>query len=124
MTRLAEGAVAPTPLDVGGGPPAGPVLDHGIATVRPHTTRVSQVVTLVAVVVPPVGILSAAGVLWGVAFRPLDLVLFAIFYVATGLGITVGYHRYFTHRSFEAVQPVRIAVAILGAMTLQGPLTQ
>jgi stearoyl-CoA desaturase (delta-9 desaturase) len=124
VTRLAEEAVALTPPAADGGGPAGRVLDHGVATVRPRTTRISQVVTLVAVVVPPVGILSAAGLLWGVAFRPLDLVLFAIFYVATGLGITVGYHRYFTHRSFEAIQPVRIALAILGAMTLQGPLTQ
>jgi stearoyl-CoA desaturase (delta-9 desaturase) len=98
--------------------------DLGVATVRFHTTRVSQVVTLVAVVVPPVGILSAAGVLWGVAFRPLDLILFSVFYVLTGFGVTVGYHRYFTHRAFETVQPVRIAFAILGAMTLQGPVTQ
>jgi stearoyl-CoA desaturase (delta-9 desaturase) len=52
------------------------------------------------------------------------LVLFCVFYVLTGLGITVGYHRFFTHRSFEAVAPVKVALAILGAMTLQGPVTQ
>ncbi len=96
----------------------------GIATARESTSVVSRVVTLVAVIVPAGALLSAAGLLWGVAFRPLDAVLFACFYVATGLGITVGYHRYFTHRSFEAVTPVRIALAVLGAMTLQGPLTQ
>ncbi|MGD0743479.1 MAG: fatty acid desaturase [Acidimicrobiales bacterium] len=123
MTGVAEEAVAVRSPAGAAGPPLR-VADLGVATVRPHTTRLSQVVTLVAVIVPPAGILSAAGVLWGVAFRPLDLVLFLVFYVLTGLGITVGYHRLFAHRSFEAVQPVRIALAVLGAMTLQGPLTQ
>ncbi|HUZ19759.1 MAG TPA: acyl-CoA desaturase [Acidimicrobiales bacterium] len=96
----------------------------GLATTRERTSRVSQVVTLVAVLVPPLAILSAARVLWGVAVRPLDLILFAVLYVATGLGITVGYHRLFTHRSFEAPTAVRVLLAILGAMTLQGPVTQ
>jgi len=102
----------------------GDAVDLGVATVRPHTSRISQAVTVIAVVAPPLGILSAAGLLWGVAFRPLDLVLFCVFYVATGLGITVGYHRLFAHRSFEATRSLRVALAILGAMTLQGPVTQ
>ncbi len=123
MTRPAEEMIVGLSLVESGGS-GGEPGDRGIATVRPHTTRVSQVVTLVAVVVPPVGILSAAGILWGVAFRLLDLELFVAFYVLTGLGITVGYHRYFAHRSFETIQPVRIALAVLGAMTLQGPVTQ
>ncbi|MCU1495415.1 MAG: Stearoyl-CoA 9-desaturase [Acidimicrobiaceae bacterium] len=95
-----------------------------LATVRERTSLVSRIVTVVAVVVPAGGILSAAGLLWGVAFEPLDLVLFLALYVLTGLGITVGYHRYFTHRSFEAGPVVKVSLAILGAMTLQGPLTQ
>jgi stearoyl-CoA desaturase (delta-9 desaturase) len=96
----------------------------GIATARSRTGRVSQVVTLVAVVVPPLALLSAMGILWGVGFSALDAVLFAAFYVLCGLGITVGYHRLFTHRSFEAPAAVRAALAILGSMTLQGPVTQ
>lgn len=96
----------------------------GIATARAHTSRVSQVVTLVAVLVPPIGLFSAMGLFWGVGFRLTDLVLFAVFYLLTGLGITVGYHRYFTHRSFEAGPVVKVTLAILGAMTLQGPVTQ
>lgn len=84
----------------------------------------SQVVTLVAVLVPPLGLLSAMGAFWGVGFRSLDLLLFAVFYAGCGLGITVGYHRYFTHKSFQAVWAVKVALAVLGAMTLQGPVTQ
>jgi stearoyl-CoA desaturase (delta-9 desaturase) len=96
----------------------------GVATTRRRTSRVSQVVTLVAVIGPVVGLGSAMGLFWGVGLRPLDLVLFAGFYLACGLGITVGYHRYFTHKSFETVWLVKVALAVLGAMTLQGPVTQ
>ncbi|HTW97651.1 MAG TPA: acyl-CoA desaturase [Acidimicrobiales bacterium] len=96
----------------------------GVATVRPATSRVSRVVTLLAVVVPPAGLLSAAGLLWGVALRPFDLLCFVLLYVASGLGITVGYHRLFTHRSFEAGPVLRAVLAVLGAMALQGPVTQ
>jgi stearoyl-CoA desaturase (delta-9 desaturase) len=100
------------------------VTELGIATTRERTGRVSQVVTLIAVIGPVLGLCSAMGLFWGVGFRPLDLALFLIFYVVCGLGITVGYHRYFTHKSFETVWPVKVALAILGAMTLQGPVTQ
>jgi stearoyl-CoA desaturase (delta-9 desaturase) len=99
--------------------------DNGaVATVRAHTSWSSRLVTLVAVVLPPAAFLSVAGVVWGVALSWLDVGLFAAFYVATGLGITVGFHRLFTHKSFVAATPVRLALAILGSMTLQGPLTQ
>ena len=95
-----------------------------LATVRPGTSRISQVVTLVAVVVPPLAVLSAMGVLWGVAFHWLDLALFAGFYVVCAFGTTIGFHRYFTHRGFETSKPVEAVLAILGCMTMQGPLTQ
>lgn len=95
-----------------------------VATVRERTSRASQVAGIVAVVVPPIGVLSAMGVLWGVAFRPLDLVLMAVLYAFTGLGITMGWHRYFTHRGFETRTWLRATLAILGSMAIQGPLTQ
>jgi stearoyl-CoA desaturase (delta-9 desaturase) len=95
-----------------------------VATVRESTSRVSQVVTIIAVVVPPIGLLSAMGLLWGVAFHWIDLVLLVGMYVVCAFGTTVGFHRYFTHKGFEAHAPVRATLAILGCMTMQGPLTQ
>ncbi|HVB00510.1 MAG TPA: acyl-CoA desaturase [Acidimicrobiales bacterium] len=95
-----------------------------VATVREKTSLASRIITSIALIVPVFGLLSAARVLWGVDLHPLDLYLFAIFYFITGLGITVGYHRLFTHKAFRASQPVRAIFAILGAMTLQGPVTQ
>ena len=53
----------------------------------------------------------------------LDLALFVAFSFLTGIGVSCGYHRYFTHRSFETSRPVKWALGILGSMALQGPLT-
>lgn len=94
------------------------------ATARRRTSAASQVVTLIAVAGPPLGLLSAAGVLWGVGVRPFDLLLLLSLYVPCGLGITVGFHRLFTHRSFETTRPLHALWAILGCMAMQGPLTQ
>ena len=101
-----------------------PVQPRLVGTVRDETSFTSKVITFVAVVVPPLGTVAAAWGLWGIAIGPLDVVLFALFYVACGLGITVGYHRLFSHRSFKTTPAVRATLSVLGAMTIQGPLTQ
>src|SRR5256885_11513918 len=95
-----------------------------VGTVRTRTSRVSQVVTLIAVVVPPLGLVSAVGLLWGVGVHRVDLGLFLGLYVGCAFGTTIGFHRYFTHKGFEARAPIKAALAILGCMTMQGPLTQ
>ena len=95
-----------------------------VATVRGRTSFASQVVTVIAVVVPPLGLFAAMGLLWDVAFHWYDLVLLAGFYVVCAFGTTIGFHRYFTHKGFEARTPVKASLAILGCLTMQGPLTQ
>jgi stearoyl-CoA desaturase (delta-9 desaturase) len=95
-----------------------------IGTVRDSTSRISQVVTVVAVVVPPLGLVSAMGLLWGVGFHWIDVALFLGLYVVCAFGTTIGFHRYFTHKGFEARAPVKALLAILGCMTMQGPVTQ
>ena len=59
-----------------------------IATVRERTSIPSQIVTLVAVVAPPVGVASAMGLLWGVAFHWVDLILLVSLYVICAFGTT------------------------------------
>ena len=95
-----------------------------IGTVRERTSLASQIVTLIAVGVPPLGLLSAMGLLWGVALSWLDIVLFLVLYSASALGNSVGFHRLFTHRSFETTKWLRATFAILGSMAMQGPVTQ
>jgi stearoyl-CoA desaturase (Delta-9 desaturase) len=95
-----------------------------VGTVRPRTSRVSAVVTLVAVIVPPLGLIAAMGLLWDTAFHWSDLAIMAGMYIVCAFGTTIGFHRYFTHKGFEARAPVKATLAILGCMTMQGPLTQ
>ena len=59
---------------------------------------------------------------WDGLLRPGDLVVFAIVYVLTGLGVTVGFHRLFTHRSFKAHPAVRGDLAVLGSAAMEGPV--
>jgi stearoyl-CoA desaturase (delta-9 desaturase) len=96
----------------------------GVATVRTRTSFASQLVTVIAVTFPPLGLLAAMGLLWGVVFDALDVALLVGFYVACAFGTTIGFHRYFSHKSFETGTVVKAVLAILGCMTMQGPLTQ
>jgi stearoyl-CoA desaturase (Delta-9 desaturase) len=58
---------------------------------------------------------------WNGLLRPSDAVVFAILYLLTGLGVTVGFHRLLTHRSFKAGRVVRGVLAILGSAAIEGP---
>jgi stearoyl-CoA desaturase (Delta-9 desaturase) len=52
----------------------------------------------------------------------LNLLLLTVFYFVIAHGVTIGFHRLFTHRSFEARRPLKVALAVLGSMSFQGSL--
>jgi stearoyl-CoA desaturase (Delta-9 desaturase) len=83
-------------------------------------TRAHRISNLVAVVLPFVVFLGAIMLLWNKAVGWSDLAIFAFMYAITGFGITIGYHRLFTHRAFETSAPVRVTFAILGSMAVEG----
>jgi stearoyl-CoA desaturase (delta-9 desaturase) len=85
-----------------------------------HQLRIQRRLTLALTVVPLIGVSLAVWRLWGAGISGLDFGLLVGFYLATAAGITVGFHRLLTHRSFTAVKPVRIALAVLGSMAVQG----
>lgn len=60
------------------------------------------------------------GLRWGVG--PLEAGLFCLMYALGMIGITVGFHRHFAHRAFEAPRWIQAALAICGSMACQGPL--
>lgn len=73
----------------------------------------------------PPGLVAFAGWrAWGGALRWSDLVVLAVTYLATGLGVTVGFHRLLTHRSFRTTAPVRALLAVLGSAAVQGPVIE
>ncbi len=85
-------------------------------------SRIHRISNLLGVVVPPLGVLAAIVLLWNTFVGWHDLVLMAVMYLLTGMGITVGFHRLFTHRSFQTSRPVQAAFAVLGSMAVQGPV--
>src|SRR3954451_24932974 len=92
-----------------------PILDgtRGIA---------QQIGVYVFVVVPLLALIAAVPFAWGWGLGWADVAIAAVFYVVSGLGITVGFHRYFTHGSLKASRPLRIALAVAGSLAMQGPV--
>ena len=85
-------------------------------------TRVERNVNVGAVIVPFLAFLVAVPLLWNRLVGVTDLVLFAVMYVLCGVGVTVGFHRLLTHRSFATYKPLQYIFAVLGSMAVQGPV--
>ncbi|WP_392966582.1 acyl-CoA desaturase [Streptomyces sp. LN245] len=83
-----------------------------------------QITLLFFIAVPFLALLAAVPLAWGWGMSWLDAGLLVFFYYLGCHGVTIGYHRYFTHGSFKAKQPLRIAVAIAGSMAVEGPLVR
>jgi stearoyl-CoA desaturase (Delta-9 desaturase) len=82
----------------------------------------NRFITGLVTVVPLLALGLVAWQLWDVALGWNDIFVFLAMYILTGLGITVGFHRLFTHRSFKTTRPIRIALAALGSMAIEGPI--
>jgi stearoyl-CoA desaturase (Delta-9 desaturase) len=85
-------------------------------------TKVEKAANLGAVVVPFAATLAAIVLLWNSLVTPADLAIAAAMYMLTAIGITVGFHRLLTHRSFQTSKPLEYTFAILGSMAVQGPV--
>jgi stearoyl-CoA desaturase (Delta-9 desaturase) len=107
MTQL---AIPPTPVAV---PVPCERLSSGLLAIN-----------LVAVILPLVGVGAAIVLCWGWGFSWVDLVLLLGLYLLTALGITVGFHRLFTHQSFQTNGVVQFVLSALGSMAVEGPLLQ
>jgi stearoyl-CoA desaturase (delta-9 desaturase) len=82
--------------------------------------QAAKIANLGAMVVPFVATVAAIVLLWGRLVSVHDLALFAVMYLITAAGITVGYHRMLTHRSFRTHKPTEYVFASLGSMAVQG----
>ena len=77
---------------------------------------------LLVTIVPFAGFVAAVFGFWGQGLSPTDAVIALGFYLWTGFGITIGFHRYFTHRAFETNPLFRRLLAVAGSMAVQGPI--
>jgi stearoyl-CoA desaturase (delta-9 desaturase) len=93
-------------------------------TVGGEHEKLDRIANIVVTIVP-FGLLGLAiWLAWGGVLYWQDLVVMAIVYALTGLGITVGFHRLFTHRSFKTTAPMRALFAVLGSAAVEGPLIE
>jgi stearoyl-CoA desaturase (delta-9 desaturase) len=98
------------PSDTGGAPPV--------------SVHAAQKAITAAIVAGPIAALGlTVWWLWGGVVNFTDLVIALVFYVITGLGITVGFHRLFSHRGFVPRRALKIMLAVLGSMAVEGSVT-
>jgi stearoyl-CoA desaturase (delta-9 desaturase) len=88
-----------------------------------HETSERVIRTLV-VGAPAAALALGAWMAWGGTLHWQDLIVLAITYTLSGLGVTVGYHRLFTHGSFKTSRPVRALLAVLGSTAVEGPVIE
>jgi stearoyl-CoA desaturase (delta-9 desaturase) len=127
---MSDAAAGATAHPIGSSAPAQPAKP---ASTRPrvpladavqpaeHETR-DRIITGLLTVVPFLLLGFVAWQLWGGWLYWSDFVVFGLIYIPTGLGITVGFHRLFTHRSFKAGSAVRAVIGALGSAAIEGPV--
>jgi stearoyl-CoA desaturase (delta-9 desaturase) len=106
LAELAELHDGPTPAEI-----QEPVLEN-----------LDRAITGFITAAPPLLLVLAAWQMWNHELRLRDLAIFLVMYVPTGLGVTVGFHRLLTHRSFKTSPALRGVLAVLGTMSVEGPV--
>ncbi len=81
-----------------------------------------RALTGIVTIAPFVGLGFVGWQLWDGLLHRYDVFVFAIVYLLTGLGVTVGFHRLFTHRSFKTFPALRFVLAVLGSAAIEGPI--
>jgi len=81
-----------------------------------------RVITAIVTIVPFLAVGFAAWQAWQGILHASDLIVFAILYLLTAGGVTIGFHRLFTHRSFKTSAPMRALFGILGSAAIEGPV--
>jgi stearoyl-CoA desaturase (delta-9 desaturase) len=97
-----------------------PAGDDSIMPTPGLMTRGHKIANLIGVPLPLLGLIVAITLLWDQMIGPLELGLMFGLYYLTGFGVTLGYHRLFTHRAFDSSRTFRAIVAVLGSMAVEG----
>jgi stearoyl-CoA desaturase (delta-9 desaturase) len=84
--------------------------------------RRDRVITGVVTAAPVLSLFVVGWQLWASLLGWNDIFVFLVLYVLTGFGLTVGFHRLFTHRAFKTTRPIRAVLAILGSAAIEGPV--
>ncbi|CAA9357419.1 MAG: Fatty acid desaturase; Delta-9 fatty acid desaturase [uncultured Nocardioidaceae bacterium] len=122
MTPATDTQTRPSPASRNGeGPDGSPEVSRA-SWGGDIQSRKEQIALGVFIVVPFLAVATAIPVAWGGWLGWSDVVIFAVMYAVTGHGITVGFHRLFTHKSFKPNRAVKVLLATAGSMAIQGPV--
>jgi stearoyl-CoA desaturase (delta-9 desaturase) len=105
-------------------PVANPAAEIPIEEPPEQISLTVRVANLIAVILPFAGLVAAIIAVWGWGFHWADLGLLLGMYLLTAIGITVGYHRLFTHKSFETNRIIQFILGVLGSMAVEGPVLE
>jgi stearoyl-CoA desaturase (delta-9 desaturase) len=109
-------------------PPAATTAENDAVTAALGTlggdqqSKMEQIALALFIGIPFLAVLAAVPIAWGGFLSWHDIVIAAVFYTISGHGISIGFHRYFTHKSFKPNRPVKIVLAVAGSMAIQGPV--
>lgn len=95
---------------------------HAESTHTHDSSQLQRIVTLIVMLVPLAGLIVAMVTAWGWGFGWVELGLLVGMYMLTGMGITIGYHRLFTHKSFQTGRIMTAVFGVLGSMAVEGPI--
>ncbi|HVX70275.1 MAG TPA: fatty acid desaturase [Mycobacteriales bacterium] len=110
-----------TPITAADGPRKEPLPEVGLLkSVRAHHAEQWALGTFIAI--PLLAVAAAVPVAWGWGLGWHDIVIALVMYAISGHGITVGFHRYFTHGAFKAKKALRVAMAVAGSLAIEGPV--
>ncbi|MEO8876208.1 MAG: acyl-CoA desaturase [Polyangiaceae bacterium] len=99
-------------------PALAPAVNIGTQVISASALKIERSFAFGVAIIPFIGLLIA--IAWHV-ISGIDIAIMVVLYAITGFGITAGFHRLFTHRSFETGPRTRAAFAIAGSMAIQGP---
>jgi stearoyl-CoA desaturase (Delta-9 desaturase) len=114
MTLLARPGGSRTPTSPDPAPAAAPEPERKGVT--------EQVALFLFIAIPFLALVAAVPFAWGWGLGWHDVVIALVFYAVAGHGITVGFHRYFTHGSFRARRWLRVTLALAGSLAIEGPV--
>src|SRR4051794_39715990 len=103
-------------------PPAAPSRTPEPVLLTGSKAGWENTVLAIFIAVPFLALVAAVPVAWGWGLGWRDLAIAVVMYVVSGHGITVGFHRYFTHGSFRANRGLKIALALAGSLAIEGPV--
>lgn len=106
--------------NMGPAPSADGKVPQGIMVEQGRLRGVQRFHAIAIAVIPLIGTIAAIWIAFKYGVSWLDLILCAVLYTFTMMGISLGYHRHFSHRSFKAATPIRVILAIAGSTAAQG----